>query len=373
LPVFRNRVVFEVAQGVRAFLNLEAGATRGAIPEGFGDLSSESATNVHQELQQAQQKLAERNQRLQSVRRREARKEREIAKLRAGSASDPTTPYRGVRPENIIWIFGIGRSGNTWLSSMMGEMKDQVLWPEPCVGELFGDFYYSPARERQRGARNFILGEPEQNTWTKSMRLFLLNEVEGRFGNRAKYLVVKEQRGSLGAPLLLQALPESRMVFLIRDPRDVVASNLDAFSKEGWAGARNAAADRSPDEFVRTWAERYMQNVGAAKQAYETHTGRKAKVRYEELNNDTHGTMNRLYSDLGIPVDEAELSRVVKQHSWENVPEDKKGAGKFYRKASPGSWRNDLTPEQVRIVEKETAALMEEFYSDEGKRHFEFR
>lgn len=46
------------------------------------------------------------------------------------------------------------------------------------------------------------------------------------------------------------------------------------------------------------------------------------------------------------------------------MPEGKKGAGKFYRNASPGSWRNELTPEQVRIVEKETAALMEEFYSD---------
>jgi hypothetical protein len=366
VPVYRNRVVLEVARSVKAFLRLEAGVTRGAVPGEFDESSGKPDPETQRKLQQVQQKLAERNQKLQKVREREARKDRRIARLRAASASGSSAPSRGVRPENLVWIFGIGRSGNTWLSAMMGEMKDQALWPEPCVGELFGDFYYSPARERQRGSRNFILGDPEQKTWTESIRRFVLNEVEGRFGGKSRYLVIKEQRGSAGAPLLLQALPESRMVLLVRDPRDVVASNLDAFRKEGWAGARNAAADRDPDDFVRTWAERYTQNVGAAKRAYEAHEGHKTLVRYEELRDDTQGTMRRLYSDLEIPVDEAELARVVEKHSWENVPQEMKGEGKFYRKASPGGWQEDLTPEQARMVEEKTAPILEEFYPGRG-------
>ncbi|MGH3144693.1 MAG: hypothetical protein ACRDTR_02720 [Rubrobacter sp.] len=46
------------------------------------------------------------------------------------------------------------------------------------------------------------------------------------------------------------------------------------------------------------------------------------------------------------------------------MPEDQKGEGKFYRKASPGGWRDDLTPEQVEVVEKITAPLLKEFYAD---------
>jgi hypothetical protein len=71
-----------------------------------------------------------------------------------------------------------------------------------------------------------------------------------------------------------------------------------------------------------------------------------------------------MYSELGVGVDEGELARVVDKHSWENIPEDKKGEGKFYRKASPGGWKDDLTPEQAEIVERVTAPLLEQLYPD---------
>ncbi|MGH3087179.1 MAG: hypothetical protein ACRDSJ_07665 [Rubrobacteraceae bacterium] len=41
---------------------------------------------------------------------------------------------------------------------------------------------------------------------------------------------------------------------------------------------------------------------------------------------------------------------------------ERKGEGKFYRKASPGGWREDLTKEQITIVEETTGSLLEEFY-----------
>jgi hypothetical protein len=63
-------------------------------------------------------------------------------------------------------------------------------------------------------------------------------------------------------------------------------------------------------------------------------------------------------------VDEGQLARVAGEHSWENIPEEEKGDGKFYRKATPGGWREDLTPEQARIVEGITTPLLEEFYPE---------
>ena len=75
---------------------------------------------------------------------------------------------------------------------------------------------------------------------------------------------------------------------------------------------------------------------------------------------DTVGTLKRIYSTLGITVDEQQIERAVDGHAWENIPEEQKGEGKFYRKATPGSWRNDLTPEQVCKVEEVTHALLNE-------------
>jgi hypothetical protein len=39
-----------------------------------------------------------------------------------------------------------------------------------------------------------------------------------------------------------------------------------------------------------------------------------------------------------------------------------KGEGKFYRKVTPGAWGDDLTAEQVQIVEELTRPLLKQFY-----------
>jgi hypothetical protein len=76
--------------------------------------------------------------------------------------------------------------------------------------------------------------------------------------------------------------------------------------------------------------------------------------------------MRRVYSELGMEAGGDALARAVEKHSWEAIPEDMKGQGKFYRKASPGGWQEDLTPRQVEIVEEISAPLLDEFYSRRG-------
>jgi hypothetical protein len=298
-------------------------------------------------------------------------KERELVRLRAMLAGGATAGSAGgMNPENVVWMFGTGRSGSTWLSGMMGDLKDHAVWREPLVGALFGNLYYVRANNRGgAGDKHFILGSSYKDTWLGPMRSMVLMGAAARFPEvvGAGYLVIKEPNGSAGAPLLMEALPESRMIFLVRDPRDVVASSLDARKEGGWlyerrGRARAKVANKNPDRFVRVQAENYVRDAGNSWKAYQAHEGLKFLVKYEELREDALDTMKRLYSALRIPVDERELARVVEEHAWESIPEEKKGEGRFYRKASPGSWREDLTPEQAETIEIITAPLLEEFY-----------
>lgn len=302
---------------------------------------------------------------LEKLRGRLELRERELARLRSEAAGERAS----FKPENVVWVFGSGRTGSTWLAHMFMDLDGFAMWGEPLVGKLFADLYYGQTGRLQGKIAPFILSEQHKETWLRSIRSFVLDGAAARFPEAARedgYLLISEPNGSTGAPLLTEALPESRVVFLVRDPRDVVASFLAASRKGGWLGERwnreQSLADTDPDTFVRQRAHTFAQHAGRAWEAYRLHGGPKALVRYEELRADALGTMKRLLSDLGVPYDEAELRRVVEKHSWERIPAEKKGEGKFFRKATPGGWREDLTPAQVKTVEEIAAPIIEEFY-----------
>jgi Sulfotransferase family len=281
-----------------------------------------------------------------------------------------------LRADRFVWIFGTGRSGSTWLASMMGDIVGGRLWNEPLVGKLFGDFY-SDARPKSLRSKNFVMADAHTQAWLEGIRCFISRVADSRFPGieEGEWIVVKEPNGSVGAPYLAAAFPRSAFVLLIRDPRDVAASAIDRHRPGGGAYERRKSegnvrdrASRNPDAFIEGQAKRYMRNVGAAKRAYEAHEGPKVMVRYEDLRADTLGTMRGIYSALEIPAGEDELARVVKKHAWENIAEEKKGRGKFHRKAKPGGWREDLSAHQASSVEKITAPLLREFYGGESER-----
>jgi hypothetical protein len=344
MPVFKLRMV-------RGF-TLLAGITRGWV-------SDTERTNKEQarELRAARKRIKRQQRRIRHL------QEKQDLTLRESSC---------VRPENIVWIFGTARTGSTWLGIMMSTLKGHRRWREPKLGHLFGYYFH-------RHGEASIFKSSYKETWLYNIRSIVLDGAAARFTRmsrkRSHYLVIQEPNGSAGAPWLLEALPESRMIFLLRDPRDVVASQLDAFKKGGWAYTEyllrdsegqqeepDSPADTNPNAFVEDAANRYLRDMGYVKQAYDLHRGPKVIVRYEDLRTDTLDTMKLMYSVLGIVVDEQELAQAVDKHAWESITEDEKGPGKLRRKATPGGWREDLTPEQSQMVERITAPLLEEFY-----------
>lgn len=346
MPVYRNRTVLEVARGIKAFFDLEAGLTRGKAP------------------------TIERNER------RAKRNDRAQQNARRIVQADGGVQGGRVNTENMIWILGSPRTGSTWLSRILGQLKKHLVWNEPFFGVLLG-LRDNMANSGRLNNKDFLLADPYKDVWLRSMRRLFLDVCEAKFpGIKPNhYLVVKEPNGSFSAPLIMEAFPESKLIFLTRDGRDVVASLLDAAGSSWYGYDRYEPSlaeatmqggrfilprHESEEEFVEQLARNYVTSIDAVEEAYARHPdGAKAMIGYEELREDPFRCIRGIYETLRIGIDENRLKEAIAKRAWENIPEGEKGEGKFFRKAKPGSWKEDLTERQIEIVERVIAGRVD--------------
>lgn len=260
---------------------------------------------------------------------------------------------------DLVWIFSSGRSGTTWLMRLLAASLDAQKWNEPRIGRMLNTFI---KKEGWRPGGEHLLSAPTRKAFLAGIRAFVQAAVREKYGTHG-LVVIKEPNGSTAAPLLSEALPDSRLILVMRDLRDVVASSFDGKKPGSWqntAGQKWSGED--PLQFTRQLTRNAVNDLEGAVAAYDSHLGPRALVRYEDLVADTTGTMAKLLTDLDLPFKERKVAKAVRDLAFDSVSEDKRGPGKFFRKATPGSWREDLTPEQVAIVEKRGRAILDRFY-----------
>ena len=118
-------------------------------------------------------------------------------------------------------------------------------------------------------------------------------------------LLVKEVNSSHGADLVMSLLPRSKMIFLVRDGRDVLDSLLDGNRPGGWlltgvAGGFNSDAERH--EFVRENSRSWVARTNVCP-SYENHSpDLRRRVGYEDLlaKDTPEGGLSDLAGWLGI-------------------------------------------------------------------------
>lgn len=258
-----------------------------------------------------------------------------------------------------VFIVGVPRSGTTWVQSLV------LAHPQVCGGHeshFFPGFAYpmemfdpSPAHERRVNLSTYwtkeAFWEELRGLWRRTMSPV----IQAKPG--ATILVEKTPQHAQYMDRIVDLLPSSRFIHVIRDSRSVVASLLAA-SRAPW-GSRWAPADALTA--ARLWKSHVLQanKVGAA-----LGPDRFITVHYEQLYADPVPQILRIFKFIGLDLTQQQAGDIAREHSFDRIRERTRGPNSaqeppgFYRQGSPDSWRRELSYRQRRIVWKYTGQIM---------------
>jgi Sulfotransferase family len=264
----------------------------------------------------------------------------------------------------LVWILGSPRSGSTWLMNLLGfggagrinepaigahlgVMLGSFLPIEPCGNPV--DYRLDQFRAQSGSDEDYFFSARWEEVWRPALRSLILRRFQAQLGQH-RYVIVKEPHGSQAAELLMSTLPRARLIFLLRDGRDVVDSILDATAPNSWLmrfleGFRAMNRETS----IRTQAYAWLWRTQAVQRAFEAHgDGLKMLVRYEELRAHPTPVLTSLANWLGLNVER--ITKVAEATAVERLPSHAVGQGEFIRTATPGQWRENLSAQEQDMV-----------------------
>ena len=281
--------------------------------------------------------------------------------------------YLASHEECLAWIMGSSRSGSTWLLRMLRELDEVVGIDDPHLGHHLGvwrplPLAWATAAERpelttladvKRDKGDDLFSDLYRDSWMPALR----DLVRARFGaqldqqwpaTETPTLIVKEP-GSHAAEQIFDAFPRSRLVFLLRDGRDVVDSWIDAYQSGSWALEEGAfaVAPSGRRALVEWLASVWAYRTRAVGEAFGRRPrGSRILVRYEDLLADTPGELRRICEMLDIEAGDEALATIVGRHAFEHVDPASRGSRREIRAAEPGAWRRNLTLGERRAMEE---------------------
>jgi hypothetical protein len=288
--------------------------------------------------------------------------------------------------DRLVWIFGSSRSGSTWLLRMLSELDGAVPIDDPHLGHHLGVWRPIPLawatadrdpeltilNEIKREKPSYFFNDRYRDVWGPALRQLIISRFDAqaldatRDDAASSPLVIVKEPGSHIADLLMSLFRESRMIFLLRDGRDVVDSWLDAHRAGAWALDEGAypVAPEGREALIRWQSSVWAYRTGVVLRAFQAHhPARRVMIRYEDLLRDPARALERICGTFEIEAPPARLGEIARVHDYASVPSDEKGSSKEIRSAAPGGWQRHMTAaEQQAMYEVMGERLVEVGY-----------
>ena len=148
--------------------------------------------------------------------------------------------------DRLIWLFGSPRTGSTWLMQLFSELPGVAVIDESYIplhlvpiDHTVPDGEYFEQGQRANDP-NYFFARRYMPELKPELRALLMQGLSRQLTELKQpadpsWIVIKEPNGSHAADSVMSMFPESRIVFLVRDGRDVIDSLIDAMlARDSW-------------------------------------------------------------------------------------------------------------------------------------------
>ncbi len=261
--------------------------------------------------------------------------------------------------ENLAFIVASPRSGTTWLRRLIATHPKVRSGPESYIfARYVGPSLRRWYKEAKQEAPNPVglsayLSVEEFRAIVHRYAIDLLSAMAGDLKPGDLFLE-KTPDHSLFLREITDVFPRCKVIHIIRDPRDAVASMIRTGRELGWNWV-----PRSSRGCAMLWA----QHVEAVQRATPLiMKGHVMLIRYEDLVKEPCSVLAKTYDFLGLPYTQSDVERAVEMNQMDRARagmgtatpvrgEASKRLGseaqllkKFVGKAGVGNWRTDLSP-----------------------------
>jgi hypothetical protein len=319
-----------------------------------------------------------------------------MARLQVRRNLIPRRGTNGIRP---VLMSCPGRSGSTWLTRLLGQHPQGVAHRpferEPRVASywmevfraLSGPTGYSRAIQpvvtssadwwiEGRGWLQHVDvgGDPHLHNWlvndsVEDVAAFCRARIEGFYRSvacedgkdRPSFFVERSVHPRLTA-LVHELFPGTTELHLIRDPRDILASRLSFIDKTANPKQFGRDAAGSNEEYVR---EHFAREMTHALHRWEAADNQALKIRYEDLIEDPHSTLERIFRHLDVDASTETVQQVFDGASQQTPERQEMHLTAPSQQSSVGRWRQDLDETLLAACEETLGDVIRAFgYAD---------
>jgi len=285
-----------------------------------------------------------------------------IEKFEVPKLQELTSEEENILEKNTVWIFSPPRSGTTWLGSQLLVHPENAIWFEPWIGFHLGmlvgtegtigrEHVFERVYDMQSSGGRYFFSPHHKQNWMPALRKFILTREYSEVQTIEKNVIIKEPVGSHSADIIMESMPNSKLIFLMRDGRDVLESRMDMHGKGTWGNLKPIKTPQQREYLIKRYSYMWNKINERIERAYQNHNSNlRLIVKYEELKNNTLQELRKIYEFIGIKISDEELKNKIETHDFKKIPESQKGKGKFYRAASTGSWKDNFSQKEQNLM-----------------------